>query len=256
MLDKKRTYIGLLILSLIFILLSFTLIWFLLNNKDVFFGQIFIIALAIIATIAFLILGLGTLAIIFMIIRSKTIPSLENITQKANDLLFPLTIMVGKLVGIPKERILRSFIAVNNYLIKSKHLNLKNNKIMILAPHCLQHADCPYKITIDVFNCKQCGKCTIGDLITFAHTYNVMLVVASGGTLARKFIKDKRPQGVIAIACERDLSLGIQDTSSIPVIGVLNSRPNGPCYNTKVSLDDIEKALKIIKEDDIKCTFC
>ena len=45
------------------------------------------------------------------------------------------------------------------------------------------------------------------------------------------------------MACYRDLSSGIQDTYPLPVFGVLNERPNGPCLDTNVSLKRLETAL-------------
>ena len=48
---------------------------------------------------------------------------------------------------------------------------------------------------------------------------------------------------MIAIACERDLSSGIQDSNPLPVMGVLNRRPYGPCHDTKVDLNRVEDAL-------------
>ena len=99
-----------------------------------------------------------------MIIRSHTTPWQENVARVANEWLFPVALLVGKLLRVDRDSILRSFIAVNNYLVRSKQVNLPGQKVMILAPHCLQHAECPHKITIDVANCKQCGKCKIGEL--------------------------------------------------------------------------------------------
>ena len=37
---------------------------------------------------------------------------------------------------------------------------------------------------------------------------------------------------------------GIQDTSPLPVYGVLNERPHGPCLDTTVSLAALEQALR------------
>jgi hypothetical protein len=56
-------------------------------------------------------------------------------------------------------------------------------------------------------------------------------------------IVEKRPKLVIAVACERDLTSGIKDCYPLPVIGILNDRPNGPCFNTNVDLVKIEQAL-------------
>ncbi len=51
---------------------------------------------------------------------------------------------------------------------------------------------------------------------------------------------------MLAIACERDLMSGIQDVYPLPAIGVLNIRPNGPCYNTHVDMELVRKQLEEI----------
>ena len=53
-----------------------------------------------------------------------------------------------------------------------------------------------------------------------------------------------KPLAVIGIACERDLVSGIEEiTSKIPVIGIENKRPEGPCKNTLVDVELFEKTL-------------
>ncbi len=81
---------------------------------------------------------------------------------------------------------------------------------MLLAPHCLQESECPYKVTASPDNCRRCGKCQIPALRDLAREYQADLRLVTGGTLARQAIKDFQPEGVIAIACERDLTSGIQ----------------------------------------------
>lgn len=240
---KKRIYIGLLFVSLIIIVLTGISVVYIFNNRGLLLSKILLVSLAVIAILIIIILGTGILALIIMIIRSRTSPSMENIMRVANDVLFPFTLLIGKLLGIKKEKILRSYIEVNNNLVKSKKIILNGKQVLILLPHCLQNSECPHKITMDVSNCKRCGKCTIGDLVKIAEKFGANLKVATGGTLARKFIKEIRPKAVIAVACERDLSSGIHDMVGIPVIGVLNSRPNGPCFNTTVDIDRVEEVL-------------
>jgi hypothetical protein len=245
---RKRIYIGLLAGSLFFTVLMVTMVWYLFTNRDLIFNQILLIVIALITGIIFIILATGITSLIIMIIRSKTIPSLENTARIANELLFPITLIVGKLLGVNKQKILRSYIEVNNYLVTSKKLILPGTKIMLLLPHCLQNSECPFKITADINNCKQCGKCKIGELRDLAQKYNITIKVATGGTMARKYVRENRPQAIVAVACERDLFSGIQDTGALPVIGVLNRRPNGPCYNTDVDLEAVEAALSLISK--------
>ena len=57
---------------------------------------------------------------------------------------------------------------------------------------------------------------------------------------------EKRPKLVLAVACERDLTSGIKDCYPLPVIGILNDRPFGPCFNTTVDVRKIDDALSQI----------
>ncbi|MGE5391059.1 MAG: DUF116 domain-containing protein [Deltaproteobacteria bacterium] len=243
---RKRIYIGLLLGSLFLLAGLAFLLWYLISRRNLVISHIILFILAVVAFLILAGLGAGILAIVVMIWRSRSIPSMESLIHRAHELLFPLALFTGSLVGIPREKVIRSYIAVNNYLVSVKNLYLRGEQIMILVPHCLQNSECPHKITMDVVNCKSCGKCSIGDLKKLAEQYHAVLKVATGGTLARKFLLDHRPAGVVAVACERDLSLGIQDMGFIPVMGVLNCRPNGPCINTGVNLQEVENALRSI----------
>jgi len=243
---KKRIYVGLLVGSMLMVALLAGLGWYLVQNRDIILSRIVLIGIISILGAIFIILGLGIIAIVIMLIRAKDIPSLESLTRIANEILFPITMITGRIAGISKDKILRSYIAVNNNLVKSKRLFLPGSQIMILLPHCLQDSECPHKITMDINNCKHCGKCCVCDLIDLGEKYHAIIKVATGGTLARKFIEDCKPRAVVAVACERDLSLGIQDASALPVIGVLNCRPNGPCINTSVELEKVEQALQLM----------
>jgi hypothetical protein len=157
---------------------------------------------------------------------------------------FPLLVIVGKLFGISRERISQSFVAINNQLVLAESRTTPSSCILLLMPHCLQNHDCTVRITGNVENCKACGKCPIKDLRDLAHTYKVDLAVATGGTIARRIVVEKRPQVIIAVACERDLTSGIQDTYPLPVYGIFNRRPHGPCFDTEVPLDEVERIIR------------
>jgi len=51
---------------------------------------------------------------------------------------------------------------------------------------------------------------------------------------------------VLAVACEGDLTTGIKDCYPLPVLGVLNARPYGPCVNTTVDTLKIDEALQLV----------
>ena len=139
--------------------------------------------------------------------------------------------------------------AVNNALVKQHHVKVPSDRLLILTPHCLQLDTCPRKITRNIENCRQCGGCCVGGLLGLCHKYHMHFVVATGGTLARQMVAKARPKAIIAVACERDLTSGIQDVFPIPVIAIFNERPFGPCFNTRVNLDKVEEAIKLLSED-------
>ena len=169
------------------------------------------------------------------------------------NLLFPMAVRIGSLFGVSRRRLEGMFIAISNILFVRRHIQVPAERLLVVTPHCLQLASCPHKITRDANNCKRCGGCNIGDLMKLSDEMGFYLFVATGGTLARQIIKEKRPKAVLAIACERDLMSGIQDVYPLPAVGVLNIRPNGPCYNTKVDMDEVRNELKkiVLPKDEV-----
>lgn len=144
------------------------------------------------------------------------------------------------------EKLERFFIDINNKIVL-KAIKKRPEKILLLMPHCLQFSDCEYRVTGKEIKCRMCGKCEIKDLMEISRDYRVKLSVATGGTMARNIIKDIKPDIIIATACERDLISGLKDTASLPVIGILNERPKGPCIDTRVDLCKITKIIDFLK---------
>ena len=164
--------------------------------------------------------------------------------------LFPILVVLGRTLGISKDELRRSFISVNNRLVLAEVKKVKPEKLLILIPHCLQFHGCGVRITSNIENCKACGKCKIKDLVAISKHYGVSISVATGGTIARRIVDEKRPEVIIGVACERDLASGIQDTYPIPVYGILNKRPNGPCFDTDVDLGVVEMGIRTFLENE------
>lgn len=191
-----------------------------------------------------LVFSLGVIILVATVVTGRAMPGIRGLRGILIRLLLPLITGIGRLFGIPKDDIRHSFIEINNKLVRSEALKAPPQRVLILMPHCIQRDICPYRITVDVQNCRQCGKCDFSDLTQTAERLGVEMTVATGGTLARRVVVEVRPQLIVGVACERDLSSGIADTYPIPVIGVLIDRPEGPCLNTRVSVNKIQDALE------------
>lgn len=162
--------------------------------------------------------------------------------------IFPIISNMGKFVGISKDEIRKIFIKINNAYIYSNKYNFNSEDLVILIPHCIQNHNCKLKVTNDIDNCKKCGMCKINELLQLKEKYNTKIFIATGGTLARKIIIDNRPKAVIAVACERDLTSGVRDVKGIPVLGVFNYRPNGPCVDTNINIKEVEEAINFFTD--------
>lgn len=243
---KKRLFLGLLLTTEFLIALALYGVWKIsylgLENISEYLPAIVGAFLIFISTFS-----LGTVC--NMIFAVKGLPTLKIFHRYSFAIirfLFPFAVRIGKIFGIKRRQIEGSFVAVSNLIFMKSKIKVPAKKLLVVVPHCLQLASCPHKITRDPNNCKRCGKCNIGDLVKLSNEFGFIFFVATGGTLARQIVKENRPQAVLAIACERDLMSGIQDVYPLPAVGVLNIRPNGPCFNTRVDIEEFKKVLRQI----------
>ncbi|HUJ19208.1 MAG TPA: DUF116 domain-containing protein [Nitrospirota bacterium] len=241
---KKRIFIGLIVFTVLLITavtVGLYLIPYIgLRNIHPLAPQVVCYSMG--AVLSTLILGVALL--IFTLIRGREIFFASRLRGIVIEVLFPIMIVLGRLLGLSKEKVQQSFVEVNNLLVKAKCREARPRRILLLMPHCLQFNDCAIKITTDAYKCAACGKCKIKDLVMLAKKHDVHLSVATGGTLARRRVAEARPEAIIAVACERDLTSGIQDAYPLPVIGILNDRPFGPCFNTSVDISKVAEALE------------
>ncbi len=161
---------------------------------------------------------------------------------------YPLMLIFGWIFRIKKDRVQRLLIDVNNNLVRhSKGSPAK--RLLLLLPHCLQRSECKIKITYNVYNCEGCGECEIKNFTDMARSLGLNLFIATGGTIARKIVVDTNPEAIVAVACERDLSSGVIDTYPLPILGIINERPFGPCFNTKADINKVKDALAFFASD-------
>ena len=241
---RKRLFIGVLCGACAAVLFLAFLLWWVpsvgLANIHPVLPIVFGSVLGLIALV--LVAGLGLL--ILTLLTGRDLFFSDRLRGVVIKYLFPGIIALGRRCGLDRDTLQQSFIALNNQLVRARHLRVPPDQTLLLLPHCIQLFDCEIKITGDVNKCARCGQCDISGLAGLAERYGIPMAVATGGTLARKIIVERRPRFILAVACERDLTSGIRDAYPLPVIGVLNSRPHGPCFNTEIILDEVEQALQ------------
>ena len=238
MIDIKKylTTIGILIAILI---LGTAIINIFISSLVNIFGLLInILVLSIIIIIIF------STIVTYNIIKDKKVnSSLMKINLKIANLLFNPVIFIASSIGIPKNEMRKIYVKLNNSYIYSNKYNFNSKDIMILIPHCVQKNSCKLKVTNKIENCAKCGLCNVSDLVKLKEKTGINIFIATGGTLARKVIIENKPK---AVACERDLTSGIQDMKHIPVLGIFNKRPNGPCVDTFIDIHEVEDAINFL----------
>jgi uncharacterized protein len=219
-----------------------------------FFGYIYFFSTINTYNILILVLILGLIILtvffvvsivsVFLVYRRKEINNVFLIPVKLGlNILLPLVLFLSGVFKVNKDFVRNFYVTVNNILVNSKGGRFRPEQVLVLLPHCLQNSECGLKITNDISNCKRCGKCCIADIAKIAEEKHVMFAVVTGGTVARKITEQRKPKLILSVACERDLTSGIVDVGKIPVIGIINERPHGPCLNTFVDADSLRKTL-------------
>ncbi|MBI5885743.1 MAG: DUF116 domain-containing protein [Deltaproteobacteria bacterium] len=155
----------------------------------------------------------------------------------------PVMMMVGGLLKVPRIKIEQAFIEINNQMVRLMGKRFRPDRLLILMPHCIQFDNCKIKVTRNVKNCAGCGRCEIGELLALSEEFGITLFISTGGTVARRKLYEERPHAVIAVACERDLTSGLQDAYPLPVFAIVNKRPHGYCMETGVALAEVRNAI-------------
>ena len=159
--------------------------------------------------------------------------------------LTPPAFLIAR-VFLSQDAIHRSFITYNNKIIRTKNHKFKPEEILILLPRCIQNTDCKQGVVQDITHCVSCGKCDVSAINKILKDTGIKGAVVTGGTQARVLLNTLKPKAVIAVACERDLVSGIFDSNNKFVYGLLNERPNGPCFNTRSNMAEVRSVIEAL----------
>ena len=240
---RKRLFIGLLAGACVLMFILGVLLWWVPSVGLSSIHPILPLILAIVlASLGVVVFG-GLALLVLTVLTGRDLLISERLRGLVIKYLFPAIIGLGRLLRLDRDTLQQSFIALNNQLVRAKKIRVDTTQVLILLPHCIQMFDCGIKITGDVSKCSRCGQCDISGLLDLSRERGIDIAVATGGTLARKIIVEKKPQLIVAVACERDLTAGIRDAYPLPVIGILNHRPHGPCINTHVVFEQVREAI-------------
>jgi hypothetical protein len=153
----------------------------------------------------------------------------SSLSRRITPKLAGAAILLGKIshaIGISRDQLGNSFVHLANELTRSRVMSMDQKKILVLLPRCLQPEI--RKQALDLVKAHGCES-------AIAHT----------GEAARDHVYRINPTAIVAVACERDLVTGLRNVASrIPVLAIPARRPEGPCKNTVISIEEIREAIE------------
>lgn len=125
--------------------------------------------------------------------------------------------------------------------------------VVVLLPHCLQLHTCTCTVGESVEHCNRCGACALAAIADFCAERHLKAFVVSGGQLAVQKIKEYKPKLIIAVACQKELLLGIVSVFPRPVYAIPNSIHHTPCKDTSVDIALFKQAIeRFVKQENAK----
>jgi len=222
----KRIFLGVILLSIILTGGAAYFIWYLIGPRLYQFHPNLPVIVGYLFFFLWILLSGWFLLMVLSIVTEKDFLIRWGQREFSVTFLIPLAWKLGQQLGISRDRLGNSFVKVSNALIRTHVKNVQPEKLLILLPRCMQ---------------KQIRDC----ITDFSKRMHIPVFIVPGGEMARQLIRENHPAAIIGVACERDLVSGIKDViDSIPVIGVPNIRPEGPCKNTVIDIHEFERAVQ------------
>jgi hypothetical protein len=248
--EGKGLFLSLSFLVMLLFSVSMAFIWYMVKPRLIGISPYLYTMAGITAGVSVFYAILKFIVTVLSVVTGKNLLPFLNINSPGIVILIcQYAIKIGKVLGISIDRIGNSFVNFNNSLMRVIKGGSKNERLLVLLPRCIQNSKCKQKVAEDINNCRDCGKCVITEFKALSKEYRFHINVATGGSLARKMVYKLRPSSILAVACERELVSGIQDTGSIRVFAIPNLRPEGPCKNTTVDMDKVRDAIKFIYDN-------
>lgn len=226
--EGKRLFLIFYFLSIFAIVFFLLLIYYFISPRLIEINVIInnIILFLILSVIIGLVLF--SLLLLLTIITNKNFLFFRKKTGLHLEWIYPAVYKLASFFKISKDRVGNSIIKVNNALVYITRDKFTSNNLLVLLPRCFE-------------------KTVREKVLQTTQKYNCQVFIATGGSSARQMVKKVKPDAIIGVACERDLISGMTDSNkTIPIIAIPNRRPNGPCKDTNIDIDELERAIRFM----------
>ncbi len=121
-----------------------------------------------------------------------------------------------------------------NQFHRNPVLRLEAEEICIFLPHCLRNGECPATNSEEGLQCKRCGRCVLAEILPAAEACGIRAFCVPGGSLVKELAEKYQPKGVLAVACWKEILLGLELLWDKGVLFQLYPLSKDGCFETEV----------------------
>lgn len=150
-------------------------------------------------------------------------------------------IAIGKLeqlaakMGVDEKELFQLYVKTKNKASRSKFAATPYSERILLLPQCLRSRDCPAELRECGYECQECGKCRIVEVIQEAKRLGYKNVfILPGGSIAKRILAKEKPNACLGVACLKELMLGSFICEKFGVAGQGIALLKDGCVNTEV----------------------
>ncbi len=150
-------------------------------------------------------------------------------------------VAIGKLeqlaakVGVDEKELFQLYVKTKNKASRSRFAATPYPERILLLPQCLRSRDCPAELKEHGYECQECGKCKIEEVIQEAKRLGYKDVfILPGGSIVKKILVKEKPKACLGVACLKELMLGSFICEKFGVVGQGIALLKDGCVNTEV----------------------
>jgi len=151
----------------------------------------------------------------------------------------------GKM-GVDEKELFQLYVKTKNSASREKFASTPYSERILLLPQCLRSRECPAELGEYGYECQECGKCNLKEVIQMAKNLGYRgTFILPGGSIAKKIFLKAKPKACLGVACFKELVLGSFLAEKLGVAGQGVALLRDGCVNTLVDWKSLNDALHL-----------
>jgi len=149
-------------------------------------------------------------------------------------------------MGVDEKELFQLYVKTRNSTSREKFASTPYNQRILLLPQCLRSRECPAELGEYGYECQECGKCNLKNIIQMAKTLGYKgIFILPGGSIAKKIFLKAKPKACLGVACFKELVLGSFLAEKLGVTGQGIALLRDGCVNTLVDWKCLNDAIHL-----------